>query len=70
MPFSQRAILTWFQSVSARTAGFPGLPGFSELISPTIWMLIALMFIGTAPASTGGGITTGTLVVLLLLACH
>ncbi len=66
MPFGQRAILAWFQSVSARTAGFPGLPGFSELNFPSIWMLITLMFIGTAPASTGGGITTGTLVVLLL----
>jgi trk system potassium uptake protein TrkH len=29
-------------------------------------MLIALMFIGTAPASTGGGITTGTFAVLWL----
>jgi trk system potassium uptake protein TrkH len=66
MPFSQRAILAWFQSVSARTAGFPGLPGFSELNFPSSLMLIALMFIGTAPASTGGGITTGTLVVLWL----
>jgi trk system potassium uptake protein TrkH len=66
MPFGQRAVLAWFQSVSARTAGFPGLPGFSELNYPTILMLTALMFIGTAPASTGGGITTGTFVVLLL----
>jgi trk system potassium uptake protein TrkH len=66
MPFSQRAILAWFQSVSARTAGFAGLPGFSELNFPSILMLIALMFIGTAPASTGGGITTGTFVVLWL----
>jgi trk system potassium uptake protein TrkH len=66
MPFSQRAILAWFQSVSARTTGFPGLPGFSELNYPSILMLIALMFIGTAPASTGGGITTGTFIVLWL----
>jgi trk/ktr system potassium uptake protein len=66
MPFGQRAILAWFQSVSARTAGFPGLPGFSELNFPSILMLVALMFIGTAPASTGGGITTGTFVVLWL----
>jgi trk system potassium uptake protein TrkH len=66
MPFGQRALLAWFQSVSARTAGFPGLPGFSELNFPSILMLITLMFIGTAPASTGGGITTGTFVVLLL----
>ena len=66
LPFGQRAMLAWFQSVSARTAGFPGLPGFSEINFPSIFMLIALMFIGTAPASTGGGITTGTFVVLWL----
>jgi len=66
MPFGQRAILAWFQSVSSRTAGFPGLPGFSELDFSSILMLMALMFIGTAPASTGGGITTGTFVVLCL----
>jgi trk system potassium uptake protein len=66
MPFGQRAVLAWFQSVSARTAGFPGLPGFSEINQPSILMLTALMFIGTAPASTGGGITTGTFAVLWL----
>jgi trk system potassium uptake protein TrkH len=66
MPFGQRAILAWFQSVSARTAGFPGLPGFAEINHPSILMLTALMFIGTAPASTGGGITTGTFAVLWL----
>lgn len=66
MPFGQRALLAWFQSVSARTAGFPGLPGFSEINFPSILMLVTLMFIGTAPASTGGGITTGTFVVLWL----
>jgi trk system potassium uptake protein len=66
MSLGQRALLAWFQSVSARTAGFPGLPGFSDLNFPSILMLIILMFIGTAPASTGGGITTGTFLVLWL----
>lgn len=66
MSFGQRALLAWFQSVSARTAGFPGLPGFNELNFPSILMLVAFMFIGTAPASTGGGITTGTFAVLWL----
>jgi trk system potassium uptake protein TrkH len=66
MSFGQRTLLAWFQSVSARTAGFAGLPGFDELNFPSILMLITFMFIGTAPASTGGGITTGTFVVLLL----
>lgn len=66
MPFGQRVVVAWFQSVSARTAGFPGLPTFSDLSYPSILILIALMFIGTAPASTGGGITTGTFAVLWL----
>ena len=64
MPFGQRVLLAWFQSVSARTAGFASLPGFSDINAPSIFLLIALMFIGTAPASTGGGITTGTFAVL------
>jgi trk system potassium uptake protein TrkH len=66
LPFGQRAMLALFQSVSARTAGFPGLPGFSELNYTSILLLIAFMLIGTAPASTGGGITTGTFAVLWL----
>jgi trk system potassium uptake protein TrkH len=66
MTFEQRTILAWFQSVSARTAGFAGLPGFSELNFPSTLMLSVFMFIGTAPASTGGGITTGTFLVLLI----
>lgn len=66
MPFGQRVLLAWFQSVSARTAGFAGLPTFDQINEPSIWLLITFMFIGTAPASTGGGITTGTFAVLWL----
>ena len=57
-------LLAGFQSVSARTAGFPGLPGFELLRFDSILLLMMLMFIGSAPASTGGGITTGTFSVL------
>ena len=66
LPFGQRALIAWFQSVSTRTAGFPGFLGFSELNHSSIILMMALMFIGTAPASTGGGITTGTFAVLWL----
>jgi trk system potassium uptake protein TrkH len=66
MSFGERALLAWFQSVSARTAGFAGLPTFDQINQPSIWMLAVFMFIGTAPASTGGGITTGTFAVLWL----
>jgi trk system potassium uptake protein TrkH len=54
-----------FQSVTARTAGFNTVP-MGRLSDATLLVLMALMFIGAAPASTGGGIKTSTLAVLLL----
>jgi trk system potassium uptake protein TrkH len=54
-----------FQSVTARTAGFNTVP-IGELSDASLLVLMALMFIGAAPASTGGGIKTSTLAVLLL----
>lgn len=65
-PRQQQLVHTWFQSISIRTAGFPGLRDFDQLTPPTQLLTMALMFIGCAPASMGGGITTGTFVVLLL----
>ncbi len=59
-------VQTWFQSVSTRTAGFPGLHSFSLVGSDSRLLIITLMFIGSAPASMGGGITTGSFAVLTL----
>jgi trk system potassium uptake protein TrkH len=58
--------LSFFQSISTRTAGFAGLPNFELLTPATQWLMTGLMLIGTAPASMGGGITTGTFAVLVL----
>lgn len=66
MPLNEQLVRTWFQSVSARTAGFAGFPNFDQLQPESRLTLITLMFIGSAPASMGGGITTGTFAVLLL----
>lgn len=63
-PLSERLVHTWFQSVSTRTAGFPGLRDFDQLLPESRLLVMALMFIGCAPASLGGGITTGTFGVL------
>jgi trk system potassium uptake protein len=63
-PLSERLVHTWFQSVSTRTAGFPGLRDFTQLGPESRLLVMALMFIGCAPASMGGGITTGTFGVL------
>lgn len=60
--------ITWlgafFQSVSARTAGFStySLGGFT---SAGIFVLVPLMFIGASPGSTGGGIKTTTFFALM-----
>lgn len=61
----QVILYSLFQSVSARTAGF-ALNDLSALHPASQFLTITLMFIGTAPASMGGGITTGTLLILLL----
>jgi trk system potassium uptake protein TrkH len=63
-PLDRQIIVTVFQSVSARTAGFAGIANFEQLTPASQLLLIALMFIGCAPASMGGGITTGTFAVL------
>ena len=65
-PLGYRVTLAWFQSVVARTAGFPGLITFIPLNSATLLVLMGLMFVGSGPASMGGGITTGTFSVLLV----
>lgn len=53
----------FFQSVTARTAGFHTL-GIASLAPATLWVLMALMFVGASPGSTGGGIKTTTVSVL------
>ncbi len=58
--------LTTFQSVSARTAGFVGMPRFETLDPASQMMILTLMFVGSSPASMGGGATTGTFVVMVL----
>ena len=64
--FSERGLRAWFQSVAARTAGFASLSDFANLHEASRLLLICLMFIGSAPASMGGGITTGTISILTI----
>jgi trk system potassium uptake protein TrkH len=64
-----RLWMSLFQGVTPRTAGFSTVD-YSQMYESTLFVQIGLMFIGTAPASTGGGIkvTTIALLVLVLLA--
>jgi trk system potassium uptake protein len=68
-PLSTRLAMSVFQGVTARTAGFYTV-NYPEMRAPTLVVQTILMFIGTAPTSTGGGIkvTTLALVVLVVVA--
>lgn len=59
-------LISLFQSISARTAGFAGIADFAAMTPPSQLLMITLMFIGCPPASMGGGITTGTFAVLTI----
>ena len=63
-----RANLSWsdafFYSVSARTAGFATAP-LGEFSAAGLLVMIFLMFVGASPGSTGGGVKTTTLFILL-----
>ncbi len=61
--FDQKLLLAWFQSVTARTAGFNTVD-IGEFSNVGLFILIALMFIGGSPGGTAGGIKTTTLRIL------
>jgi Trk-type K+ transport system membrane component len=55
----RKIIISFFGSISARTAGF-NMTDLSLWGYPTVFMMIFLMWIGASPGSTGGGIKTTT----------
>lgn len=64
MGFLDKILASFFQSVTTRTAGFNTVP-MGSLTSGTVFMFCLLMFIGASPGSTGGGIKTTTLGVIV-----
>ena len=65
LPLNVQIWASFFQSVTARTAGFNTID-LSRLAGPAIFVLISLMFVGASPGGTGGGIKTTTFALLLL----
>ena len=65
MSFGEKLLNAFFSSVTARTAGYNSIPieGLTEF---SLLGTIFLMFIGAAPASTGGGIKVTTVLVLVM----
>ncbi|MER5172867.1 TrkH family potassium uptake protein [Thioclava sp. GXIMD2076] len=60
-----KLMISWFQGVTTRTAGF-NTTDIAAMHDSTSLMFISLMLIGGGPASTAGGIKVTTFVVMLL----
>lgn len=63
-PLTKQLMDSFFCSVSARTAGF-NVTDITRWSNPTIFLMIALMWVGASPGSTGGGIKTTTFAIAL-----
>ena len=65
LPAEQRVLNAFFESATLRTAGFTAL-NTGELLESTLFVVMALMFIGGASGSTAGGIKVNTFAVLVI----
>ncbi|MEL6382368.1 MAG: TrkH family potassium uptake protein [Cyanobacteria bacterium J06626_18] len=60
---SDKLTAAWFQAVITRTAGFNSID-INAMTDASLFLMVALMFIGASPGSTGGGIKTTTARIL------
>lgn len=65
VPLGQQILQSFFQSVTARTAGFNTID-LQAMTQSGQFVIICLMLIGGSPGSTAGGIKTTTFAVLML----
>jgi trk system potassium uptake protein TrkH len=63
LPWHEKVFASFFQSITARTAGFNTLD-IPMLGGATLFIIVMLMFVGASPGSCGGGIKTTSLAVL------
>jgi trk system potassium uptake protein TrkH len=65
-PVLTKILTSFFQSVTPRTAGFNTVD-IGLLTNATILLMLVLMFIGASPGSTGGGVKTTSVALLVML---
>ena len=63
MSFGTKVMTAWFQAVTPRTAGFNTID-IGAMTPASLFIMIALMFIGGSPGATAGGIKTTTFRIL------
>lgn len=64
LPFGQKVMASFFQSITTRTAGYFTISQ-QDLRNPSAFLCILLMFVGGSPSGTAGGIKTVTLMVII-----
>ena len=67
LPFSQKILASFFQSVTLRTAGFATVD-MASLHQATKFFMSIIMFIGGSPSGTAGGVKTVTVAMIILTA--
>lgn len=60
----EKILISAFQSISPRTAGYETI-SYNSMNSVTIGIIVFLMFVGSSPSGTGGGVKTTTLFVFV-----
>jgi len=65
LSFNEKILASFFQSVTARTAGFNTVD-ITQLTTSSKMLMMFLMFIGGSPGSTAGGIKTTTFAVIMI----
>jgi trk system potassium uptake protein TrkH len=62
-PASERILVSLFQAITPRTAGFNTVP-YGALTNAALMMTLIFMFIGGSPGSAAGGVKTSTAAIL------
>ena len=65
LSFGEKMLVSLFQSVTTRSAGFATVPQ-ENFTDATAFFLLPMMFIGGSPMGTAGGIKTMTVALILL----
>ena len=67
LPLFDKVQISFFQSITTRTAGFASVPQ-QDLTNASSLLCLLLMFIGGSPVGTAGGVKTVTIAVLAVSA--
>jgi trk system potassium uptake protein TrkH len=64
LPFHDKVLVSYFQAVTPRTAGFNTVDTAKYLPATALFTMF-LMFVGASPGGTGGGVKTSTFALIL-----